>query len=316
MPLLPEKTESTAMIITLTGNNSFLLSSKLKQLTDKFVAENGELALERMDGEETDAQAISDSISSMPFLSKRKMLVVKNLGANKQAVDQIEQIISSVGDTTDLIIYEPTPDKRTVYFKVLKTKTDLQQYSELEGPSLAKWLAEEAQNLGGELSISDANYLVERLGAGQMRLVSELQKLIIYEPKISRATIDLLTEKTPQSRVFDLLDAAFSNNKKRALELYGDQKAQRVEPQAIIAMIAWQLWLMALTQTGKGYSAAQIAKDAGLNPYPVIKAQKLTAKIDDKKLKEMVERALYIDEASKTRALNLDEAIKTFIISL
>lgn len=302
--------------ITLTGSNFYLLKKRLDELTAKFVKEHGELALERIDAEEAESQAILDAAQSLPFLASRKMVVIRNIGANKAASGQIEQIIDSAGDSTDLIFYEPSPDKRTAYFKVLKDQTQLEEFNDLDAHSLAGWLVQEAKNQGGQLSQTDANYLVERVGASQEQLAHELQKLIIYEPRITRANIDLLTVKTPQSKVFDLLDAAFGGDKKRALELYAEQRAQKVEPQAIMAMMAWQLKLLALAKTGEGKSSQQIAKDASLSPYPVQKAQNLARKIDDKKLADMVAGALEIDEKGKSTGIDLDEALKAYIVTL
>lgn len=304
------------MIITLTGNNFYLLKRRMDQLVDKFVAQHGEFALERIDAEEAEPQAVLDAVQSLPFLASRKMVVVRSLGANKDASGQIEQIIDSAGGSTDVIFYEPAPDKRTSFFKVLKSKTQLEEYNELDTQGLAGWLAEEAKNQGGEISRADANYLVERVGTSQEKLANELQKLITYEPAVTRENIDLLSVKTPQSKVFDLLDAAFGGNKKRALELYAEQRAQKVEPQAIMALIAWQLEIIALAKYGKGKDSNQIAKDAGISPYPVMKAQSLAAKIDEPKLKQMVSLALEIDVQSKTTPLDLDEALKTYIVTL
>ena len=304
------------MVISLTGSNSFLLRRRLDELTNSFVAEQGELALERIEAESVDLQAILDAIQSLPFLAARKMLVVRDLSANKPAAEAIEQIISSVEDSTDLIIYEPAPDKRTSYFKVLKSKTELEEFNELDTRSLANWLADEAKKQGGQLGLADANYLVERIGANQQMLASELGKLLTYDPQVTRANIDLLTEPTPQGKIFELLDAAFGGNKKRALKLYEEQRAQRVEPQAILAMIAWQLQLLALAKYSKDKPATTVAKDAGLNPYPVTKAKNLAAKISKNELNKMVDEALDIDWRGKTTAIDLDEALKTYITTL
>lgn len=304
------------MIISLTGNNFYLLKRRLDELANKFVAEQGELALERIDAEEAEPQAVLDAVQSLPFLANRKMVVVRSLGSNKSASGQIEQIISSAGDTTDIIFYEPAPDKRTAYFKVLKSQTNMEEFNELDQHSLAGWLSKEAKKLGGQLSQSDANYLVERVGTNQEQLANELEKLITYQPEISRANIDLLSVKTPQSKVFDLLDAVFAGNKKRALELYGEQRAQKVEPQAIMALVAWQLELIALAKYGKTKDAYAIAKDAGVSPYPLQKAQRLAGKMDERQLKSMINRALEIDYMSKTTPLDLDEALKTYIVTI
>jgi DNA polymerase III subunit delta len=304
------------MVTSLVGNNSFALKQRLDALTNSFVSENGEFALERIFADESDFKTIIDAIQNLPFLANKKMVVVKNLSANKQAADNIEQIISSADDSINLVIFEPELDKRKSYFKVLKNKTELEEYSELDVHHLSNWLVEEAKKRGANMSLGDANYLVERIGTNQNLISNELDKLVSYDSKIDRKSIDFLTEPIPQSKVFDLLDAAFNGNKIRALKLYEEQRAQKVEPQAILAMIAWQLQLMAIAKYADGKSPAGIAKDLGMNPYPVSKAANLAHKLSDKKFKAMVNEAAEIDLRSKTSSLDLDEALKTYIVTL
>lgn len=304
------------MTITITGNNSYLMKRRLDELTGKFIDEYGELAVEKIDAEEADGRAVLDAVQNLPFLAPRKMVVVRGASTNAALSGQIEQILSSSGNTTDLIFYEPAADKRSAVFKVLKVKTTLEEYNKLDTRDLAKWLVDEARKLDGRIDPGDANYLVERIGDTQELLANELDKLLAYEPHITRQNIDLLTIKTPQSKVFDLLDAAFGGNKKRALELYDEQRAQKVEPQAILALMAWQLELIALATAGEGKSTDQIAKDAGVSAYPLQKAQRLAAKLGETKLKDMVRQALIIDEMGKTTPLDLDEALKTYIVTL
>jgi DNA polymerase III delta subunit len=304
------------MIIALTGTNSFALKERLDELVNSFVAEHGELALERIDAEESELQVIVDALQSLPFLSARKMVVVRSLGSNKQTAEMVEQILSSIPESTDLIIYEPVTDKRTVYYKTIKAKTKLEQYNNLEPNELAGWLVEQAKAKGAELSYGNANYLVDRVGPNQAMLSNELEKLTLYDISVSRESIDLLVEPTPQSKIFELLDAAFGGNKQRALKLYEEQRAQRVEPQAILAMMAWQLQILALAKYAGKRPAAAVASDAGLNPYPVTKAMNLSSQLSEAKLKNMVSDALDIDYRGKTTAIDMDEALKTYIITL
>jgi DNA polymerase-3 subunit delta len=304
------------MVFSLTGNNTFALRNRLNDIVEMFTKEYGELALERIDAEEVEAQVILDALQNLPFLAAKKMVVVRNLSQNKEGAEKIEQIINAAKEDTDLILYESSIDKRTAYFKTLKSKTQLEEFSELDAHGLAKWLVEEAKKRGGELKAADAGYLVDRAGTDQALISNELDKLIIYNPKISRQNIDLLTDPLPQSKVFELLDAAFSGRKSRALELYEEQRAQKVEPQKILAMIAWQLQLLALTKYADGKSTAAIAKDVGMNPYPISKAANLSHKLDEEKFNNMVKFACEIDLKSKTKTYDLDEALKTYITTL
>lgn len=304
------------MVITLTGNNVFALRQRLDELTSKFISEHGDLALERIDGSDSSFRAVLETVQSLPFLAPKKMVVLRDAGANKDIAENIEQIISASGDSTDLVIYDSEPDKRTAYFKTLQKHTQIESFSEMDAPGLGRWLVEEAQRQGGELNIANASYLVERLGADQQLLSRELDKLLLYNPKISRDDIELLTESTPQSKIFELLDAAFGGNKERALRLYEEQRIQKVEPQAIMAMLIWQLSLLATVKLGSSRSEATIAADTGMKPYPISKAAGLADKLGGAKLKAMVSDLFQIDWQSKTSSLDLDEALKTYIVTL
>ncbi len=244
------------------------------------------------------------------------MVVIRELGTNKQAAEQVEQIISSVAPSTDIIIYEPLTDKRTVFYKTLKSKTQFEEILELDARQLPRWLVEEAKRLNASLNLIDASYMVERLGTNQAVLFNELKKLAIYDSVISKDTIDLNTEETPQSKIFDLLDEIFKGNKKKALRLYEDQRQQKIEPQAVLALISWQLNLIALAKAGRGKTAAQIAMDTGSSPYPIGKAQLLADRITDEKMRKIISEAVHMDHASKTYTTDMDEALKAFIISL
>lgn len=304
------------MVITLTGSNSLALRQRLNELVDKFVAEYGELAVEWIDASEHSFETMLDSVQSLPLLAVKRMIIIREPGTNKTAAQNIEQIISSASDSTELIIYDPEPDKRTAYFKTLQQQTRLEQFSELDGPGLVKWLADEAKRKNGELSLADAGYLMDRVGMNQQLLAEELEKLLLYDQHISRVSIDLLTEATPQGKIFDLLDSAFSGDKRKALRLYDDQRAQKVEPQAIMAMLVWQIHLLTLAKLGEKHPPADIAKDSGLKLYPVNKAAGLAHKLDKQKLRRMIADLLQIDVQSKTSLIDLDEALKTYIVTL
>lgn len=304
------------MIITLVGNNAFALRRRLNKLISAFINKHGELSVERIDAEEAEAQAIFEAIDNLPLLASKKLVIVRNLSSNKAAAEQIEQIIGSTTDSVDLVLYEPTLDKRRSYFKVLKKQTAFEEYNELDSSALATWLVEEAKKLGGKLSLADAHYLINRVGGSQELLANELDKLLLYDLNISKNSIDLLTEATPQSRIFELLDAAFTGQKQQALKLYDEQRAQRVEPQAILAMIAWQLELIVLAKYATDRPIEAIARDIGAQSYPIRKAANLAGKLNEKQIKNMVEQAFEIDRKSKTVALDMDEALKTYIVTL
>ncbi len=304
------------MIMTLTGSNHFLLQKELTKMVTAFVGQHGDLALERLDGEEASVEQMQGSIESQPFLSAKKLVVLRAPSANKEFTEKFEALLERVAESTELIIVEPKLDRRLSYYKLLKKHTDFHEFSELDARDLPTWLVIQAKDLGATISSSDARYLVERVGSNQQLLSSELEKLASYKPAISRETIELLTEQTPQSTVFQLLDAAFSGNTKRSLSLYDEQRRQRVEPLAIMGMIGWQLHVLAIVKTAGDRTPSDIAKVAKVSPYVLQKSQTIAQKLSLTELRAMVRQVADLDARLKSTGIDADQALQQLLIDI
>ncbi|HSX37114.1 MAG TPA: DNA polymerase III subunit delta [Patescibacteria group bacterium] len=304
------------MVITLTGENSFLLQRELRRIVGAFVAEHGDLALERVDGDDAEYVRIQEALTSLPFLANKKLVVLRAPSANKKFVEEAEKLLADVPETTNVIIIEPKLDKRVGYYKYLKKSTEFREFSQLDANGLAKWLVNTAKEQGGTLSSADARYLVERVGSNQQMLANELEKLLIHDSKINRRAIDMLTEPTPQSTIFQLLEAAFAGNSKRLLELYHEQRALKVEPPQIVAMLAWQLHVLAVIKTAGERSPQQIASEAKMSPFVVQKSANIARKLSLTELKKLISDLLKIDVRSKRESIDTDEALQHYLLSL
>ena len=155
------------MIYSLTGKNAFLLKKELDDLVAAFVKDYGDLALEKFEAEELELARLVEAVQSVPFLSAKKMVVVRDLSANKLLTENIEQVLDAQAESTDLIIYDPRADKRTSYYKTLVKRTNHIEFNELDEQALARWLSEEAKNQGATISQTDALFLVQYVGLDQ-----------------------------------------------------------------------------------------------------------------------------------------------------
>lgn len=304
------------MITTLTGENDVLRQDALRTAVDTFVAEYGDMALERLDGEESSYEQMLGAVQSLPFLAPRKLVVLRTPGANKAFAEKLETIVAEVAETNQVIIIEPKLDKRTAYYKQLRKLTDFKEFNVLDANGLARYLAEYAKQQGGSLSPADARLLVDRAGTNQLILQHEVDKLLAHDPKITRASIELLTDRTPQSSIFELLDAAFSGNARRAMALYAEQRAAQEEPQKILAMLVWQLHILAVVKTAGQRSADSIAREAKLSPFTVSKTQGLARRITLARLKELVSDLRKFDVRLKSESLNADDTVQYYLLRL
>ena len=293
-----------------------MLGRELRSLTDAFLADEGDMGLERIDGDEASIERISEALTSLPFLSNKKMVVLRQAAANKQFTERAADLLKNIPETTDVLVIEPKLDKRSSYYKFLKTKTDYREFNELDPHGLARWLTGTAKEQGGSLSQADASFLVARVGQNQQLLASELEKLLLYSPEVTKDSIQLLTEATPQSTVFELLEAAFNGRTQQALSLYAEQRALKVEPQQIVAMLSWQLHILALIKTAGQRSPEQIASEAKVSPYVVKKSSGIARKLTLAELKGLLNDLAEIDGRSKRETFNIDDALQHYLLSL
>lgn len=304
------------MISTLAGQNSLLLRAELDRLVGEFVARHGEMAVEKIDGEEAEYTKITEAVQSLPFLTDKKLVVLSRPGTQKEFTENFESLLELISDSTDVIIVEPKPDKRSSYYKLLKARTDFKSFDELGARDLPNWLVAESKLQGGTLQWSDAQYLVDRVGPNQQLLSNELNKLLTYNPHLTRATIDLLTDEAPQSSIFQLLDAAFAGDLKRTMKLYQEQRKLKIEPIQIIAMLAWQLHALAIVKSAGDKSAGTIASEAGLSPFVVQKSQSIARKLSTAQLKRMVHDLSELDIKMKSTAIDPDDALQHYLLSI
>jgi DNA polymerase-3 subunit delta len=289
------------MTIVLTGKNIFELQHKLNDIVDKFVNENGE-SIERFDGSEiTSLDGLIDSVRSISFLEPKKLVIVREFSKSKELIDRINEILASKADSTELVFVDPLLDKRTAFYKLLKKNTELLEFKELDVFQLEKWVQKVANESGSSINASNAKYLIDRVGQNQLLLKSEIDKLAISGKEITKELIIEMTDETPQSKIFTMLDKLFSGDVNKAWELYLDQRAQGEEPQKILAMITWQLQQIAMACFVPERSKAQLIKD-GMTPYSASKSLALARNISKRTLSYLVSELSELDSQSKTNA--------------
>lgn len=304
------------MITTLTGENDVLRQEALRHITAHFLNEHDEMGLERLDGEEASYERMHEAAQSLPFLVSKKLVVLRAPSANKDFVEHFEQFVGDIAETNDVVLVEPKLDKRLSYYKQLKKETDFKEFAVLDANGLARYLVDYAKGQGGTLQPNDVRLLIDRVGTNQLTLQHEVDKLLAYNSQIDRTAIELLTERTPQSNVFELLEAAFAGNAKRALQLYKEQREARVEPQQIIAMLVWQLHILAIVKTAGERSADAIAKEAKISPFTVRKTQGLARQISVARLKQLITSLREFDVRLKSEAINADEVTQFYLLKL
>lgn len=299
------------------GENALARDAAYRSYIDSFVKEHGQMALDIL---ETDTLVLNDcidAVTTVPFLSTKRCVVLKQVSQNKDLATNIEKILTRVADSTELVIVEGYLDSRLNYTKLIKKQADdLQQFDILDGPALVQWVIAAAKQNGATISRADAQILIDRLGPNQLLVSNELQKLLLVNPTITKELILSFVPASPQSSVFSMLDMVIQGNVSAVSKLYQEQRDQGVEPQAIMGMITWQLYILSVISAYKNENPDIIAKQAKISPFVVRKNLSLAKKLTKKQIIALLDVAIGTDYAIKTYKVKPEGGVLVLLLEL
>jgi DNA polymerase-3 subunit delta len=307
---------SHKMIITLCGTNTFVINQRINTEKKHYLDNFGDMSVEQIDCEEIEYSNILSAVSSMPFLVTNKLLILRNPSKNKVLTENLDNVISLVPDGTKVLMIDGKLDKRQSFYKALKSKTEFNEYNELAPAELAKWVVDYVGSRGGKISLSDSQYLVNRVGENQIKLANEIDKLITYDSNLTRQSIEKLSFKSIKSSIFDLIKSSISGNTEKALQLYEEQRLLNVEAQQIVAMLAWQLNILAILKTAKNTPLTEIASKSKVSPYSLSQSQELAKTLSFAEVKQFIDDLYSLDIDIKTKSIDVGQALQGYILSL
>lgn len=244
------------------------------------------------------------------------MVVLKNITESKEITESLTDLIPQVSEDVTVIIVEPQLDKRTVFYKALKKHTDFKEFVDLPERQLTDWISEQVSEQKGTISSSDATLLAQYCAGDQTRLEHEIQKLVAYEPKISKETIELLVEKTPQDTIFQLLEQALGRNVTAALNTLKELERAHEDPFQIASMLIWQTHILTVVWSSGTHADGEVAKDHKINPYVVSKTRRLASRMDQPTIRRVVDRVAEMDVTLKSNSGDHWRVLERTVIAL
>lgn len=288
------------MIYTLTGNNFYLRSKKLNELKQAFAEVHGIENIENKAGEELAVSDLPTLFQGATLFSSHRMVIIRSASENKELQEALLAQLERASEEVEVVLIEPLFDKRTVFYKSLKKFTEFHEFEEPKEFELQKWVSEYVKDRGGVIDSSSARLLVEFVGLDQQRLAHEIEKLVNFQPEITKQSIEALVERRPQSTVFQLLEYALSNQQEKALKTLENLEKAFEDPFQITNLLIWQIQVLAVVKSAGGKSDSEIAKEAKFNPFVVSKTKSLAKKIEKAKLRSIINAVAELDISLKT----------------
>ncbi|MFH1030829.1 MAG: DNA polymerase III subunit delta [bacterium] len=337
------------MIFFLYGSDTFRSLTKLKDLKEKFLrdVDGGFLNLEELDGEKLIFADFKKEISTVSFMSAKRMIIFKNIiSKNKDKSLQnniIEYLKKDEDNETVIVFWEEDINEKEALFKYLIAKRSSgsslsraltansegcipqcriykQEFEQLKGAALKRWITNAVQEKGGKIDNVALNMLLERVGSDLWQMNNELDKLISFSSDITSENIKMFIKAKYDENIFNLTDAIGSKNKKLALRLLAEQLKAGVNINYIITMLARQFRLLLeikdyMVKSASAHVSAQsISRDLKMNSFVVGKLLGQAKMYDMADLKKSYSRLMDIDLKSKTTNSDMELLLNIMVV--
>lgn len=223
------------------GNDGLRMDQTIEQLIERVLpdADTRPFNLERIDGEEVRLSEILVLARSLPFMAKRRVVVVREpgffaAGARKKGLITAEEeqalldFCAAPNPDSLLIFRYTTEDAPAAFLKKLIAACDATQCQQPKGRDVAPWLRAEAKKIGKSFT-PQALAMLEELAPqdGTLLLASELEKLRLYladrdDAQITEEDVAAIVTPSPTHTIFNLTDAVVEGRTAAALAAYRD----------------------------------------------------------------------------------------------
>ena len=257
------RAQGPANLYLLRGEEDFLRDSYLRELRALCVEEGTEaFNLHRLQGPSLDLGELREAVEAMPFMGERTFVEIRDFDINRTSAydpDVLKAILSDLPEwATVAFVFSPdyAPDNRLAAVKAIrKTGVELEFTAPREA-ELTRWVMRRAESQGKKIDPSTASYLLWVCGTRMNTLIPEITKIAgaAKGEQITRADIDAVAKRAPETTIFNLTDALGAREYDKAAGLLADLLADRDEPpQRQIAMVSEQFRRLFVARTAADF---------------------------------------------------------------
>ncbi|PIR97975.1 MAG: hypothetical protein COT89_01855 [Candidatus Colwellbacteria bacterium CG10_big_fil_rev_8_21_14_0_10_42_22] len=240
------------MIITLYGPDSYRRIKKLNELVNLFIEKRGAISHERFDLETNEDLGPPERFLGTPSMFSSKKLVVLDNPFENVDTRGLKKILKKYTEDKDTNIIINTRKKFTATFKFLiQSPNKFEEYQELEGLALDRFIDKEATNLGLKININDKNLIKESFGSNSWRISTELECLALTSKKV----VGIKEEKISYFNAINTIKG-WSGPPQKVVALENLMSINRLEAERIFNGLAFQLRSQAEANMYADYNAA------------------------------------------------------------
>jgi len=318
-------------IYLLHGNDEFAIRSFLDEKLKKKMAESGDTTMDitTLDAGTKSVEAIQAETHTVPFLAKRRMVVLLHPTAgakNKAKQGKFLELLDSVPPSTALVLIEDKllePKHWLIQWAKEHTNQAWSQaFSLPKGGAMTRWIMDQAKEMGGEFSNPAAQLLASYIDEDPRLAKSEINKLLTYVDftrAVSEEDVRALVADVRAGDVFEMVDAIGFGDGEKALNMLR-RLLEDGEALPLFGMIVRQFRLLIqvreLLDENPGISPEEMAGEIGVHPFPIKKITPQAKLFNLSQLKRIFHQLSDVDHAIKTGQLEDKLALDLLIASL
>lgn len=183
-------------------------------------------------------------VNSPPVFSDKKICIIKNTGILKSISEtekeRIKDALSNIMDYLVIVFNEQVIDKKGSLYKLISKEGKVIEFKYQKEVDLENWVRRFLQKEKMSMSQSDITYFLASVNSAMYDILSEITKLVNYkrsEKVITKEDIDLVTTKSVESKVFDMINYVQKNDMEKAYKLLDDLKILKTEPVMLVSLI-------------------------------------------------------------------------------
>jgi len=263
----------------LFGDERYLVQLYEARLRDAVIEPSfAAMNMDIFEGKTVTAEEIEVRAATLPFMSERRLLVVRDSGlfapGRKDESERIAEFFKSLPPDSVIVFVESDVDKRSKAYKQAAANGRAVEFVTPTENELVAWTLRQFKEQGKSISQGDAALLLRYAAFDMHTVMSEIAKLSAFvgtREQVTANDINAVCTKSTEVRIFELVDAVAAKNAAKALESFDNLLANKESPLMIIAMIARQfrIILMCKDCARRGLNADATAAATGLRTFMV-----------------------------------------------
>lgn len=289
------------------GEDTYSSSQKLKFWQEEFTKKYGTDALEIITGKTLDPAQFSTNIETMPFLSEKRFIIVKDFiqEQDEEAHEKVAKNLENTNELCIIVFYEnEAPNKTNVLFKKISKIGQIEEFPHLFSADITKWILNKAKQDNIKIGPREVSYLEQYCEPNLWTISNELEKLKIYAngKPITKEMIEELCTPSLTSSIFKLTDAVAQKNVKDSLKTFAILKDSGEDLIRIFFMLArhFRILIQVKEMIDKRENQQSIIRRLKQHPFVIQKTSLQSKNFTQKRLEEIHEKLLVIDIKTKT----------------